>query len=92
MTIIAWAECKNGHALTDPANVYINPQGHRRCRTCKRESDRRNRPERSPLITPSVKPDKHRTWAVEAWELMDDYERWLVKNALGYLTLEQAAG
>ena len=32
--------CPAGHFYS-PDNTYTNPQGHRQCRTCKRESDRR---------------------------------------------------
>ena len=32
--------CPQGHFYSDD-NTYTNPQGHRQCRTCKRESDRR---------------------------------------------------
>lgn len=32
--------CPAGHFYSDD-NTYTNPQGHRQCRTCKRESDRR---------------------------------------------------
>ncbi len=32
--------CPAGHFYS-PENTYTNPQGHRHCRTCKRESDRR---------------------------------------------------
>lgn len=28
--------CRHGHAYT-PENTYINPRGHRSCRTCRRE-------------------------------------------------------
>lgn len=93
MSVIAWAECKNGHALTDPANVYITRQGHRRCRTCKRESDRRTRPERTPLRYPNqkgIRPGKYRKWAETIWTEMSEHDRQLVGYALGYLTLEQA--
>lgn len=94
MTMIAWAECKNGHSMTDPANVYVTPNGWRRCRTCRRESDRRCRPERTPLrsypnATP-VRPHKFRGWAQETWEQMSEFDRFLVGHALGYLSLEQA--
>jgi len=37
--------CLRGHDLTDPANVYVNPQGIRSCRKCqhaRREEKRRN--------------------------------------------------
>lgn len=36
----AKTECPAGHPYTG-ANVYIYPSGQRRCRTCKRDSDRR---------------------------------------------------
>lgn len=32
--------CPAGHFYSDD-NTYTNPQGHRQCRTCKRESDHR---------------------------------------------------
>jgi hypothetical protein len=32
--------CPRGHEL-DGTNVYVNPQGHRRCRECQRAADRR---------------------------------------------------
>lgn len=94
MTMIAWKECKNQHDLTDPANVYVTPQGHRRCRTCKRESDRRTRPERTPKRSfPNAVPvraHKYRDWAMTTWQEMTPQDRWLVGMALGYMTLEQA--
>ena len=31
--------CKHGHDVTDPANVYTQPDGGRRCRICARASD-----------------------------------------------------
>lgn len=34
-------ECPNGHQYT-PDNTYTAPDGHRRCRTCKRANERRN--------------------------------------------------
>lgn len=38
--------CPAGHFYSD-ANTYTNPKGHRQCRTCKRESDRRGRARRN---------------------------------------------
>lgn len=38
--------CRNGHPYS-PDNTYVNPQGHRVCRTCKRQSDRRRTERRS---------------------------------------------
>jgi hypothetical protein len=35
--------CKAGHDITDPANVYVQPDGRRRCRVCAREYARENR-------------------------------------------------
>lgn len=92
---IAWAECRNGHALTDPANVYVTPDGHRRCRHCKRESDKRTRALRSQRHRrypnpPSVRPAKFRNWAEDVWAGMSERERFVVGHALGYMTLEQA--
>jgi hypothetical protein len=90
-----WAECRNGHALTDQANVYITPDGHRRCRTCKRESDRRTRalrtqrPARYPNKVP-LKVDLYRNWARETWAMMSERDRTVVGYALGYMTLEAA--
>src|SRR5678816_885741 len=31
-------ECKNGHSLTDPANVYIDVRGYPVCRACRAEA------------------------------------------------------
>jgi hypothetical protein len=95
MTTIAWAECRNGHALTERASYYITPDGFRRCRVCKRQSDRRTRLKRSqgrpnyPNKVP-VRADKYRDWAMTAWQQMSDRDRRVVGFALGYLTLEQA--
>jgi hypothetical protein len=95
VTVIAWSECRNGHALTDPANVYITPNGFRRCRTCKRESDRRTRAlrcqrhRRYPNAAP-IKPHKFRAWADQTWAQMSERDRFVVGHALGYMTLEQA--
>jgi hypothetical protein len=36
--------CLHGHAFDD-ANTYTDPDGHRQCRTCSRESKRRSRAE-----------------------------------------------
>ncbi len=35
--------CKNGHDLTDEANIYISPRGLWRCRACGRENAARKR-------------------------------------------------
>lgn len=35
-------QCKNGHPF-DEENTYVNPQGHRKCRACRREQMRRAR-------------------------------------------------
>lgn len=37
----AKTHCKHGHEFT-PENTYIRPSGYRTCRTCMRESGRRN--------------------------------------------------
>jgi hypothetical protein len=34
--------CKHGHAWT-PTNTYTDPHGHRRCRTCERANDQRQK-------------------------------------------------
>lgn len=36
----AKTHCDNGHEFTDE-NTYINPEGHRTCRECRRVSDRK---------------------------------------------------
>jgi transcriptional regulator with XRE-family HTH domain len=36
----AHAACKNGHDLTDPANVYVTPTGRRQCRPCNQRAAR----------------------------------------------------
>jgi hypothetical protein len=95
VTTIAWSECRNGHALTDPANVYITPSGHRRCRHCKRQSDRRTRALRSQRRArypnpPAVRPHKFRNWAEQTWAQMSERDRTVVGYALGYMTLEAA--
>lgn len=96
MTVIAWPECKHGHSLRDPANVYVTQQGHRRCRACKRESDLRCRAERTPLIAaeryPNRKPvsaRKYRNWARTVWEEMSEDDRMIVRFALGYGSLQE---
>ena len=30
--------CRNGHSITDPSSVYVDPKGHRNCRECTKES------------------------------------------------------
>lgn len=35
--------CKRGHDLTIPANVYVRPNGKRRCRLCQIEGQRQRR-------------------------------------------------
>ncbi len=96
MTTIAWAECRNGHALTDPANVYvIKSTGWRRCRICKRESDKRTRVLRSQRHRrlpnpPPVYAHRYRDWAQQTWAQMSERDRFVVGHALGYMTLEAA--
>ena len=92
MTTIMWAECSNGHALTD---VYVTPDGHRRCRICKRESLQRSREHRTERAKrypnpPAVKPHKFRNWAHTVWAEMTEEDRFVVGHALGYMTLEEA--
>ena len=84
-TMVMWKECRNGHALTDPANVYVTPDGHRRCRACKRESDRRCRPERTPNHPPRppyVSKRKYRGWAMTVWAEMNEWDRTLLRIGL----------
>jgi len=87
MTTVMWTECRNGHALTNPDNVYITPDGHRRCRTCKRASDRRTRAERNPATrVPNrkpVSPRKYRQWAMTTWTEMNEWDRMLLRFGLG---------
>lgn len=45
--------CIRGHALTTD-NVYVNPKGHRICRTCRRISE--GRKERVGAVTPACIP------------------------------------
>jgi hypothetical protein len=33
--------CQRGHDMTDPANVYVTPDGRRNCRTCRAAARRR---------------------------------------------------
>lgn len=42
--------CSRGHAF-DEENTAISPDGHRSCRTCRREADRRRRSPDKPLRT-----------------------------------------
>jgi hypothetical protein len=37
------ATCTRGHDLTDPKNVYVRPDGRRRCRVCQVEGNRERR-------------------------------------------------
>lgn len=39
-------ECRHGHDITDPANVYTQPDGGRRCRVCSRAITARQTAER----------------------------------------------
>jgi len=41
--------CKHGHEYT-PENTHITPRGHKRCRTCARESDKRRQPRRRSCV------------------------------------------
>lgn len=87
-----WPYCKHGHPMNG-GNLYVTKQGHRRCRTCKRLSDERRRPERMPRKYPNatgVRATKYRDWAMTTWQEMSPQDRWLVGMALGYMTLEQA--
>ena len=92
--MIRWAECRNGHQMVDDSNVYVTPDGHRRCRTCKRESDLRTRAKRTanryypPPVR--VRPNKYRAWAETVWDEMNERERQVVAYALGYMSIEEA--
>ena len=73
--------------------MYVTPAGHRRCRTCKRISDDRRRPERTPRKYPNAAPvraSNYATWAEQTWAMMTERDRVIVGMALGYMTLEQA--
>jgi hypothetical protein len=91
----SFVECRNGHTLTDPDSVLVLANGWRRCRECKRDSDRRNRATRKERNNPTpnpvpMRPHAYRDWAVATWQTMTDRERYVVAHALGYMTLEQA--
>lgn len=49
--------CIRGHALT-PDNVYVNPKGHRICRTCRRisEGSRDRSPKRASAVISVCRP------------------------------------
>ena len=38
--------CGNGLHLMDTANTWVDPDGHKNCRTCRNEADRRRRDRR----------------------------------------------
>lgn len=87
MTTVMGAECRNGHALTDPTNVYITPDGYRRCRTCRRISEARTRkPRTAATRVPNrkpVSPRKYRGWAMTVWAEMNEWDRMLLRFGLG---------
>lgn len=87
VTMVMMRECRNGHALTSSADVYVTPDGHRRCRTCKRQSDRRTRAIRNPAARtpnpPRVSKRKYRGWAMTVWNEMTEWDRTLLRLGIG---------
>ena len=50
------SECKHGHDITNPANVYVTPRGNRRCRVCIEILERSRR---NPNWPPKACPQGH---------------------------------
>lgn len=48
--------CKHGHDISDPGNVYTNPNGHRHCRVCAAAAEAARR---KPDFPPSSCPSGH---------------------------------
>lgn len=86
MTTAMLEECRNGHIL-DRSNIYIDPDGYRRCRTCRRNSEARTRKPRTPETrVPNKKPvsaRKYRQWAMTIWAEMSEKDRTLLRFGLG---------
>jgi hypothetical protein len=59
--------CKRGHDITDPANVYVQPDGGKRCRPCALEYARANADKRNAHKRNKRAAERRRAeWAVGA--------------------------